>query len=106
MAADGGDRRAPPGRGELDAVVRPVGDELALGEPLHRHRHRAGRDAERLGERAGLRLAAVACQAVDRLQRLALRPRDRGLAGFDDPKPMFRVMRDQKSRTVRAWACS
>jgi hypothetical protein len=104
MAADGRHRGAPTLLGELDTVIGPVGHELALGEALHRHRHRPRRHPEGVGQGAGLRLAAVAGQSVDRFQRLALGARDRRLFGFDGPKPTFQSARDVNPLTCAGWA--
>ena len=57
--------------GERDALVGAVVDQLAVGEPLDERRDRAGGEAEGVGEHAGVRLGAVAREAVDRLQRFA-----------------------------------
>ena len=54
VAADGGDRGAPAGGGELDAAVRPVVDQPAVGEPLDGGGDRARAHAEPLGQRAGV----------------------------------------------------
>jgi hypothetical protein len=48
-----------------------VVDEAAIGEALHRRGHRAGAQAQTLGERAGVG-TAVARQPVDGFQSLAI----------------------------------
>ena len=60
-----------PGGGEADALVRPVVDQLAVGEALHRGGDGAGGQPEHVGERAGVRLRAISGQAVDGLEGLS-----------------------------------
>jgi hypothetical protein len=72
VPADRGDRRPPAGVGQLDAAVRLVVDEPAVGEPLDRRGDRARREPEPLGELARVG-AAVAREPVDGFQRLAIR---------------------------------
>jgi len=96
LAANGGDGGASALGRQLDAVVRAVRHEVALGEALHRHGHRPRCHAERVREGAGLRLAAIARQAVDRFQGLALGARDQRLVGFDARKPTFHARRVQQ----------
>src|SRR5439155_26844873 len=57
--------------GQLDALVRLVIHELAVGQTLDRRRYGPRRQAEALGEDAGVGVAVLR-QAVDRLQGLAI----------------------------------
>jgi hypothetical protein len=71
VPADRGDGQPAAGDSELDAVVRLVVDEPAVGQALDGRGDGAGREAEPLGEDPGVG-PAVLGQAVDRLQRLAV----------------------------------
>ena len=59
-------------RRERHALIGPVVDEAPIGQPLHRGGDGAGGQAEHVGEGAGVRLGAVAGQAVDGLEGLSL----------------------------------
>ena len=60
-----------PGDRELDAVVRLVVDEAAVGQALDRGGHRARRQTQPLGQDPGVG-AAVLGQAIDGLQGLTV----------------------------------
>ena len=89
VAADRADRRLATVVGEFHAAVRLVIDQPAVGQSLHRRGDRAGREAQALGEIAGVGVT-VPGEAVDRLQRLAIAFREGIEQVFDDGESRFR----------------
>ena len=83
------------GQTHLDPAVQAMVEQPPLGQALHDRRGRPRRDAQRLGQGAGVGVLAVARQAVEGLERLALRLRKRGIHGFGDRKTRFWVAQTQ-----------
>ena len=65
-------RRRPSGR-EAHAVVGPVVDQTAVGQPLDRRGDRPRRHPEGLGQVAGVGVGLVLGVAIDRLQGFPFR---------------------------------
>jgi hypothetical protein len=89
VPADRGDGQAAAADGQLDAVIRLVVDEPAVGQALDGRGDGAGRQAQPLGEDPGVG-PAVLGQAVDRLERLAVAFREGRKLRFDGREVRFR----------------
>ena len=89
VPADRRNRQTAAGHRQLDAVVRLVVNEPAVGQALDGRGDGAGRQAQPLGEDPGVG-PAVLGQAVDRLQRLAVALRQARKLCFDAREVRFR----------------
>jgi hypothetical protein len=89
VPADRADGQAAAGDRQLDAVVRLVVDEPAVGQALDGRGDGAGRQAQPLGEDPGVG-PAVLGQAIDRLERLAVAFRETRKLRFDGREVRFR----------------
>ena len=94
VPADRRQRAPAPVGGELDALVRLVVDEAAVGQALDGGGDGAGRQAEPLGQHAGVGVA-VARKAVNGLQRLAISFGEGFHLGFDGGQSKFCLPKSQ-----------